>query len=1392
MKRFVVLSILSLCYFNSNAQRGKDLAKTISAAAVVNEYTALTADAPAGSTTLNVTANTLNANNRFAGPLAPGDLILIIQMQGASLKGTLIGDHCVESDSLWGEVTNYNNGGFYEFQQVNAIPGGGTSLVLDCGLAHSYTAAGHVQVVRVPRYASLTINSGGNLSCDLWQGSTGGVLAVEVLGNTVIASGGKIDVSSKGFRGGIAQSGSQKYGVGNFATTTATAGAAKGEGVGGWGAEYDLIGGRYGKGAAGNAGGGGNAHNGGGAGGGNGGVVASWNGHGIPDLSNGYSAAWNLDYPWIANTTSPGGGHGGYTFSSKNTANPLTNGPGNGAVWGGDARSRSGGFGGRPLDYSTGRLFMGGGGGAGDEDNNVGGGGGMGGGLVYVMNYGTLSGAGQVIANGGNGASTLNSPFAPGIDGAGGAGAGGTIVLNSVQAITGVSVAANGGNGGNHLVQNFTTECEGPGGGGGGGYVATSNGAIAQTATGGTNGTTNNSGFTNFPPNGATKGGTGTTNAAITNFTIAAVNDTICSGAAAVLTATLNGAPPPGTTIEWYTTATGGAPVGTGSPFTTPVINSNTTYFVGSCAGTYRIPVLIVIAGKPVAKAGSPVTICPGGTTTLTASGGSTYSWSPATGLSSTNTASTVASPTVTTSYTVTVSNGGGCTDTASVKVTVGPGLSVTATATPAAICSGKSSSLQASGANTYSWTPAAGLSSSTIANPQATPASTQTYTVTGKDLSGCTGTAQVLLTVNQRPLANPGPPVSECGGTSVVLNGSGGGTYSWSPATGLSSTSVPNPTATVANTSTYTLTVSDANGCRDSATVTVTFNPKPLVKAGTMASTCTGGSVSLQASGAATYTWSPAAGLSSTTVSNPTASPAATTQYTVTGTDSKGCVNSDTVTVAIGSNLTITLTKDSTICQGAAITLNAGGATSYTWTPSTGLSSTSIPNPIANPGTTQTYTVTGTNAGGCTGSNHMTLTVNPTPGANAGPNQTICAGSSVNLAGTGNGTYSWSPSTGLSSTTVANPAASPAATTTYTLTVTSSNTCTSGATVVVTVNQLPVVSASGPPACAGSTVLLQATGASSYTWSPSSGLSSTTVSNPVASLGSSPVTYTVTGTDANNCTASSTITITPKPLPRVAVLFSDTLKCAPHCINFTGMDSSGTCASSVFTFGDGTSSAGSTVFHCYAIGGLYTVTYKCTDASGCVGKNQDTLRVLSTPVASFISGGPLIEYSGSKPDSVCVTNTSVGAVSWLWSFGNGGVSGQQQPSCISYGDSGVYCIRLHVTANNGCTDSTTQCIHLERKTEVVYVVPNVFSPNGDGINDVFQIRNSGLQSMSCLIYDRWGKKLYEITSPGGSWDGKSGNSRMSDGVYYYVLSLQTVYGDSKTLTGFVQLLSGQ
>ena len=460
MKRIYLILACSLFTMIAFAQRGKDGAKTVSTTNnVVNEYTALTANAVAGSTTLTVTSSSLNTNSRFTAPLAPGDLVMIIQMQGATLNGTLNGTTALPLDSTWGQVNAYNNCGNNEFAEVLAVPNG-TTITLRCALQKDYTASGRAQVVRVPRYTTLTINSPGVITCDTWNGTIGGVCAMEVQGNTVINAGGSISATGRGFRGGMLLENLTGYGIGDFGSTQGTLGAEKGESVGGFQADYDPIGGRYCKGAPGNGGGGGNAHNAGGGGGANGGNVLQWNGHGNPDLSvASYATAWNTEYPWKSTTTSSGGGKGGYTFSSSNqnanTLGPTTNAASPVTAWGGDYRRNSGGFGGRPMDYSTGRLFLGGGGGAGDQNDNIGGAGGNGGGLIYLMSYGTVSGGGQVVSNGNNGnIATGPAPISGwgGKDAAGGGGGGGTIILNSTGAVSGISAVANGGNGGNQVL----------------------------------------------------------------------------------------------------------------------------------------------------------------------------------------------------------------------------------------------------------------------------------------------------------------------------------------------------------------------------------------------------------------------------------------------------------------------------------------------------------------------------------------------------------------------------------------------------------------------------------------------------------------------------------------------------------------------------------------------------------------------------------------------------------------------------------------------------------------------------------------------------------------------------------------------------------------------------
>lgn len=577
------------------AQMGKHGVQTIGSNTIVNEYTYLTSNASSGSSTINVNSSSLNNNSRFSGNLEPGDLIFIYQTQGASIDATTFAYG-------WGAVTNYNNAGNYEFAEVSNVPNS-TSIVLRCGLKNNYTATGHVQVVRVPRYEALFINA--EITSPAWDGNSGGIVVIESENDVNLSSSGSINVSGLGFRGGVSEIANSFWGAGQYGSNNHDEGAAKGESIAGYVADYNSINAERAQGAPANGGGGGNGHNAGGGGGSNGGNVSSYlDGVGVPNPS--YNTAWALESPSIAGISSSGGGKGGYTFSGSNQ-NPLTTAPGN-SSWGSDNRRNVGGRGGRPMDYSSGKIFFGGGGGAGDLNNsaNTGGSGGAGGGLVFIKSYGNMIGSGSIIANGENGQNvTTNSPpnFSyAGEDGAGGAGGGGTIVLEISGSIGTISCSAAGGNGGNQVLVpgNFyfgtINEAEGPGGGGGGGKILHSNTGFSSNVAGGAGGTTNSGTMSSFPYNGATGGGSGDDLDISANiYSLSADNDTICSGNSTTLIANVNGSLPSGTSIIWYDAPFNGNFIGAGTNFTTANLFSDTTFYVGFCPGSYTIPVSVIM-----------------------------------------------------------------------------------------------------------------------------------------------------------------------------------------------------------------------------------------------------------------------------------------------------------------------------------------------------------------------------------------------------------------------------------------------------------------------------------------------------------------------------------------------------------------------------------------------------------------------------------------------------------------------------------------------------------------------------------------------------------------------------------------------------------------------------
>jgi uncharacterized repeat protein (TIGR01451 family) len=493
---------------------GKDGAMVVTGAnTIVNKYGYLAVDAPTGASVIAVN-NPGGLNGLDLDTLTAGDLILIIQMAGASID---------TSNTLsYGSVTNLNSAGRYEFVTVNSITGNMIRINPPCGgLRFSYSAAGKTQIIRVPQYTSLTVNSGASLTAPAWDGRTGGIVVVHVQNSAII--NGVVDTTGLGYRGGaLSDAGGGGFRT-DYVTTQQDFGAEKGEGLAGYQADYDLAGGRFGRGAPANGGGGGTSHNTGGGGGANGNNGKTWTGQGVMDGNAVGASAWQLDPGYIANgnalTDSSGGGRGGYSYAINN-GDALTQGPGH-AVWGGDNRREMGGLGGRPAPQDTsGRIFFGGGGGAGAQNNDTGGAGGNGGGLIFIM-ADSVSGTGSLRSNGADGSPTRGDNR----DGAGGAGAGGTIVV-AARTLSGVNAQANGGNGGNQFppAPLYAPESEGPGGGGGGGFIAYSGGSIATQVNPGVNGATQAPSLAEFPVNGATRGATGTVVSSISSIPFCSTN----------------------------------------------------------------------------------------------------------------------------------------------------------------------------------------------------------------------------------------------------------------------------------------------------------------------------------------------------------------------------------------------------------------------------------------------------------------------------------------------------------------------------------------------------------------------------------------------------------------------------------------------------------------------------------------------------------------------------------------------------------------------------------------------------------------------------------------------------------------------------------------------------
>jgi gliding motility-associated-like protein len=812
------------------------------------------------------------------------------------------------------------------------------------------------------------------------------------------------------------------------------------------------------------------------------------------------------------------------------------------------------------------------------------------------------------------------------------------------------------------------------------------------------------------------------------------------------------------------------------NPYAKPLASAKYHVRVSDGTCTNIDSVTISVTTKIGMDAGSDKTICSGDSVQLVAVGGTSYLWNSSASLSNINISNPYAKPADTSIYYITITKGP-CSVIDSVKVNIKKTL--VDAGTTQTICFGDSTQLQATGAigTTYSWALGSSLNNALIADPFAKPSDTTLYKVTAT-FNGCSAQDSVTINVNKIPV-DAGPNTSICNGDSIKLNASGGILYAWKQNSTLSDTSIYNPYAKPSSATKYFVTVNNGT-CSNIDSVIISIVTAASLDAGLDTNICLGDSVRLQAVGASSYLWSANTSLSDTTIANPYAKPNDTTVYYVTGI-SGSCAFIDSVKVNV-KKIIVDAGSGGTICNGDSIQLNATGNTiSFTWGSSSSLNNTSIADPYASPYDTTVYYVTGTKAG-CTLTDSVKINVRKVS-ADAGINLSVCLGDSMKLNANGGISFTWENDPSLSSLVIADPYAKPTINTTYYVKV-SDGTCNANDSVSITLKNLNTINAGlDTSICLGDSVQLLATGAGSYTWTPNIGLNDIHTINPKASP-SLTTDYIVRGL-SGVCYDTDTLRVTVNLLPTVDLGIDTTI-----------------CLNDEYTFYPSVTNADlyswlpKTLLDNAAIlspttnlsGGQTFILMATNSTTKC--KATDTIIVnVNAPKAQFTLKDTI---SFSPPLIIEPTNTSNPLpLTYNWEMLDTIPTyyADKEPS-HSFTTAGTYRILLTVIDNKGCTDTISRFVTVLNEAKIF--IPNVFTPSGDGLNDVFEIvyAPGTLLSLEGQIWNRWGTKIHEFSIPQNNWwDGKFEDKDASDGVYFY--TIKAVNNKSQTLrfNGTVTLL---
>ncbi len=528
---------------------------------------------------------------------------------------------------------------------------------------------------------------------------------------------------------------------------------------------------------------------------------------------------------------------------------------------------------------------------------------------------------------------------------------------------------------------------------------------------------------------------------------------------------------------------------------------------------------------------------------------GYSYAWSPSNGLSNPSIANPIAKPNTPTTYTLFITNPFGCQTKQTIHVGLLPPVNLQYEV-PSSICKGGKVQLKATGATTYKWFPAYGLSSTTIANPIASPDSTTQYYLIASN-GVCTDTVPIRVDVVPFPVADAGKDKTTCPGGSIEIgvNPKNGYTYLWSPEQYVTnkylSKTIANPPGPNFR---YILKVTSEYGCVAYDTVIVNTENNLTAVTSPDTTICRGDRVQLRASGGSAFRWFMGPNISDTNSSTPFVQPDNNTTYGVI-VSSGQCIDTAFIRVNVIQGFVANAGLDKSTCPNEPLQIGTSpdNGARYSWMPNTFLDNSQSAMPICTPTSSIQYVLTVTSTAGCVSYDTVNITVADELKISLVDDTATCPGTPITLKPKGAQTYRWSPGNGIDDINSSEPTFTPSTTTTYYVEAKNGN-CKGYDSVTIRVLPLPKVDAGTDISiCPGDTAYLNSSGATTYVWTEKNTGFISKQSNIQVSPNKTTM-YFVEGTNGG-CTVLDSVLVTVKSTPKISVTGDTTICLGNDCI---------------------------------------------------------------------------------------------------------------------------------------------------------------------------------------------------------------------------------------------------